>query len=227
MPMKFTNTDQATSRGVKLLAHGESGAGKTRMIKTLADGGHSPVIISAEGGTLSLRDVSIPVIEVATLADVQEAYRFVRDSDDAKGFDWVCVDSLSEILEVVLIDEKSKTNDPRQAYGAVIDHGQELVRDFRDLMGRNVYFSAKQEVQRDEHGRTFFGISAPGSKLSQKIPYLLDEVFALRVWEEDGEVRRMLQTGPDGRHQAKDRSGALEFLEPPDLAAIARKIVGE
>ena len=226
MPMTFTNTDQATSRGVKLLVHGESGAGKTFMIRTLLER-HSPVIISAEGGTLSLRDVSIPVIEVANMADVQEAYRFVRDSEEAKGFDWICVDSLSEILEVLLADEKERSPDPRQAYGAVIDHGQSLVRDFRDLQGRNVYFSAKQDFVKDDHGRSFFSLSAPGSKLQQKIPYLLDEVFALRVWEEESQVKRMLQTGPDGRYQAKDRSGALEFMEPPDLAHIAAKIVGD
>lgn len=224
MSINFTNTDKAISRGVKLLVHGESGAGKTYMVRTLLDG-HSPVIISAEGGTLSLRDVSIPVIEVANVADVREAYKFIRDSSEAAQFDWVCIDSLSEVLEVLLADEKEKTADPRQAYGAVIDAGQQLVRSFRDLQGRNVYFSAKQDFVKDDHGRSFFSLSAPGSKLAQKIPYLLDEVFALRVWEEDGEVKRMLQTGPDGRYQAKDRSGALEFMESPNLAAIARKII--
>ena len=224
--MKFTSTDKALDRGCKVIVHGESGAGKTYLIKSLLDAGHSPVIISAEGGNLCLRGVSIPVIEVSSLAEVQEAYRFLRDSDDAKAFDWIAIDSLSEILEVLLGDLKAATQDPRAAYGDLIDKGLQLVRDFRDLP-RNVYFAAKQEfVKGSDGGRSFFSLSAPGSKLPQQLPFLVDEVFALRVWEEDGVVKRMLQTGADGRYQAKDRSGVLDFLEPADLGAIAAKIHG-
>lgn len=226
MGLHFTNTDEALLRGQKYLVHGEAGAGKTRMISTLVDGGHSPVILSHEGGTLSLRDYSIPVIEVSSIKDVRDAFKFIRSSTEAEGFDWVCVDSLSEILEVLLADLKKGVTDPRQAYGEVIDDGLDLVRSFRDLP-RNVYFSAKQEFGRDEGGRSFFRASAPGQQLPQKLPYLFDEVFTLRVFEEDGEVQRCLQTSADGRYSAKDRSGALELFEPADLSHIASKITGD
>ena len=35
---------------------------------------------------------------------------------------------------------------------------------------------------------------------------------------------RALQTQPDFQYGAKDRSGALDAFEPPNLAAIAAKI---
>lgn len=227
MTIRFTKTSEAhEARGLKCFIYGESGAGKTYMARTLTDGG-SPVIISAEGGTLSLRDVSIPVIEVGSVQDVREAYKFIRDSDDAKGFDWVYIDSLSEICELVLADEKQKSSDPRQAYGAVIDHGTEIVRAFRDMEGRNVVMTGKLTKQKDEmSGRVLYMPSFPGAKLAQAIPYLFDEVFALRAFADDDGVRRGLMTAGDGQWIAKDRSGALDPIEPADLMHIARKIAG-
>jgi hypothetical protein len=41
----------------------------------------------------------------------------------------------------------------------------------------------------------------------------------------DGNPTRALQTGPDYQYQAKDRSGALDLFEPPNLGDIAKKIL--
>ena len=41
-----------------------------------------------------------------------------------------------------------------------------------------------------------------------------------------GEEQRWLQTAPDSRHHAKDRSGVLDAREYPDLSNIAQKIMG-
>jgi hypothetical protein len=185
------------------------------------------VIISAEAGLLSLRNTDIPVIEVATLQDVQDAYQFITESADAKDFQWVCLDSISEIAEVVLANEKKNTKDPRQAYGALQEHMATLIRAFRDLPEKNVYFSCKQERQKDESsGSNLYFPSMPGQKLGQGLAYYFDEVFALRVEKDtDGNPYRALQTSRDFNYEAKDRSGALEMFEPPSLAAIAAKIV--
>ncbi|MGJ7508705.1 ATP-binding protein [Variovorax sp. GT1P44] len=214
--------DAATSQGIKLLVHGPAGAGKTRLAAT-APG--KAIIISAEAGLLSLRDVDIAVIEVTSIGDVHEAYAFLQ-SDEGKVYDWVCIDSISEIAEVVLNTEKKATKDPRQAYGALAEQMTDLVRAFRDLPGRNVLMTAKQERIKDEQtGAVLYGPSAPGQRMSQALPYFFDEVFALRVEKDaEGNTTRWLQTGRDFTHEAKDRSGALEMFELPDLAAIAQKI---
>jgi phage nucleotide-binding protein len=225
MAIKLTSTRQAAGQnGIKVLVHGPAGAGKTMLCATT----EAPtVIISAEAGLLSLRNTDIPVIEVATLQDVQDAYQFITESADAKDFQWVCLDSISEIAEVVLANEKKATKDPRQAYGALQEHMATLIRAFRDLPGRNVYFSCKQERIKDEQtGAIFYGPSLPGQKLGQGIAYFFDEVFALRVEKEaDGNPYRALQTSRDFNFEAKDRSGALDPFEPPNLAAIAAKIL--
>ena len=97
MAIKLTTTAQAArDSGLKLLVHGPAGAGKTTLCATT---GEPTVIISAEAGLLSLRGHDIPVIEVGSIEDVHEAYRFVAESADARDFRWVCLDSISEIAE--------------------------------------------------------------------------------------------------------------------------------
>lgn len=226
MAIRLTTTAQAAvDNGIKVLVHGPAGAGKTSLCGTT---GEPTVIISAEAGLLSLRGHDIPVIEVKSLADVHEAYKFITTSEDAKAFKWVCLDSISEIAEVCLTYEKSKTKDPRQAYGALQDEMGALIRAFRDLPGKNVYFSCKQERKDDQMtGANMYFPSLPGSKLGQGIGYFFDEVFALRVERDaDGNVSRWLQTGRDFQYEAKDRSGALDQFEPCDLSLIAKKITG-
>lgn len=225
MAIKLTTTrESAKLNGIKCLVYGTAGSGKTTLSSTT---GGSPVIISAEAGLLSLRHFDIPVIEVSTIGDVQDAYRFVLESDEARGFDWVCLDSISEIAEVVLAAEKAATKDPRQAYGALQDQMNALIRAFRDLPGRNVLMTAKLERIKDEQsGSMQFGPSMPGQKLGQGIGYYFDEVFALRVEKDaEGQPTRWLQTQPDHNYLAKDRSGALEQFERPELAAIAARIL--
>ena len=225
MAIKLTNTkDSARMNGIKVLCHGPAGAGKTSLCATT---GGTPIIISAEAGLLSLRNHDIPVIEVQSIADVHEAYAFIAQSDEGKQFDWVCLDSISEIAEVVLNYEKKNAKDPRAAYGLLAEQMTDLIRAFRDLPERNVFFSCKQERAKDEQtGSMLYYPSLPGNALKQGISFFFDEVFALRV-EPDAENKpqRWLQTGRDFNYEAKDRSGALDQFEPPSLSHIAQKIL--
>lgn len=224
MAIKLTTTKEAARvNGVKICVYGQSGAGKTRLCATT---GEPTVIISAEAGLLSLRELDMPVIEVASIGDVHDAYRFINESADARDFRWVCLDSVSEIAEVVLANEKAATKDPRRAYGELADRMMELLRAFRDIPGRNVYMSAKLERTKDEAtGAMLYAPSMPGQRLGQQLPYMFDFLFALRVEKDpEGNPTRWLQTAGDLQYIAKDRSGALDQFEPPDLAAIAAKI---
>jgi hypothetical protein len=224
MAINLTSTkDSAALNGLKFLVHGPAGAGKTKLCATT---GEPTVIISAESGLLSLRDVDIPVIEVKTLDQLYEAYDFVVNSAEGQAFKWVCLDSISEIAEVVLNHEKKVAKDPRQAYGALAEKMTDLIRAFRDLPGRNVYFSCKQERAKDEQtGAMLYYPAMPGNMLKQGVGYFFDFVFALRV-EKDAEDKptRWLQTSRDYNYEAKDRSGSLDMFESPDLAAIAAKV---
>jgi phage nucleotide-binding protein len=223
MAISVKTTGSLAANGVKLLVYGQAGAGKTTMIKTLPD----PIILSAEGGLLSIRDADLPYIEIADLDTLREAYAWLAGSDEAKAYQSVALDSISEIAEVVLSAEKRATKDLRQAYGAMQEQVADIIRAFRDLPGRHVYMSAKLEKTQDELGRVLYSPSMPGNKTGQALPYFFDEVLALRVEKDaEGVIQRALMCDSDGLWLAKDRSGKLDMWEAPDLGAIIAKIQG-
>ncbi len=141
MAISLKRTKEIINRGVKVLVYGPAGAGKTRLIPTL----ENPVILSAEGGLLSIQGFDVPYIEIDSMDTLREAYMWLTDSEEGQAFKSVALDSISEIGEVVLSFEKKATKDPRAAYGAMQDQMSEMIRAFRDLPGRHVYFSAKLE----------------------------------------------------------------------------------
>lgn len=226
MTLQFSTTDkEAVSQGVKVLVYSESGVGKTVLCATAP----KPIILSAESGLLSLKRFKIPVIKIATLADLEEAYQWLLSGKQgADQFETICLDSLTEMGEVILANAKKTVKDPRQAYGELIEKVTGLTKKFRDLPGKNVYMSAKMEKSKDEiSGMTLFAPAMPGQKMGQALPYLFDEVFNLRVLQTAAGVKyRALITQPDLQYVAKDRSGVLEPIEPPDLAKVFQKING-
>jgi phage nucleotide-binding protein len=224
MAINVKTTGSLAANGVKVLVYGQAGAGKTSLIKTLP----SPIVLSAEGGLLSIQDADLPFIEITSMTELQEAYTWLTSSDEAKAYKSVALDSISEIAEVCLNTEKKATKDPRQAYGAMQEQMADIIRAFRDLPGRHVYMSAKLEKTQDEMGRVLYSPSMPGNKTGQALPYFFDEVLALRVEKDgDGNTQRALMCDSDGLWLAKDRSGKLDAWEAPDLSAVIAKIGGK
>lgn len=223
MAINLRSTKGLHANGVKLLVYGNAGAGKTSLIPTLP----TPVVFSAEGGLLSIADADVSFVEVSSYDTLMEAYKWVTESDEAKHFESIALDSISEIAEVVLNHEKKIAKDPRQAYGAMQEQMSDIIRAFRDIPNKHVYFTAKCEKATDETGRILYAPSMPGNKTGQQLPYFFDEVLALRVEkDQEGIAQRALMCDSDGIWQAKDRSGKLDTWEASDLGAIIRKIGG-
>jgi len=223
MAINLKSTGSMSANGVKLLVYGQAGAGKTSLIKSLPH----PIVLSAEGGLLSIQDADLPYIEITSMADLKEAYEWVT-GEHGSNFKSVALDSISEIAEVVLNHEKKVNKDPRAAYGAMQEQMADIIRAFRDLPGKHVYMSAKLEKTQDEMGRVLYAPSMPGNKTGQSLPYFFDEVLALRVEKDsEGNTQRALMCDTDGLWLAKDRSGKLGAWEAPDLGEIIAKIGGK
>jgi len=238
MALNFSTASQESAgNGIKVLVYGGSGVGKTVLTATLPN----PVLISAESGALSLREANLrrlfgddqsicynmPIITIRTADDLRDVHLWCTQSAEAKNFQSIGLDSISEIGEVVLNNAKRQVKDPRQAYGDLIEQMETAIRAFRDLPGKNVLVSAKMEPMKDElSGVVKYGPSMPGAKLGPKLPYFFDEVFRLGINKDpQGKEYRFLQTQPDLQYEAKDRSGALLITEPPHLHYIFNKII--
>ena len=63
MAISVKTTGSLAAGGVKLLVYGQAGAGKTSLIKSLPN----PIVLSAEGGLLSIQDADLPYIEISDM----------------------------------------------------------------------------------------------------------------------------------------------------------------
>ena len=231
MTFQITTIDDALEdNGLKICVHGPAGSGKTVLCATAKA---PTLIINTEGGLLSLKGAPdyIKTAKITSLPDLYLLYEHLNEMAmaDKREYDWIMLDSCSEIAEVVLSSEKKKAADPRQAYGELITEMLKLIKAFRDMPHYHVCMTFKQVRNKDSYsGMTSFGPSLPGQKLDNEIPYLYDEVFALRVEKDkDGKDYRILQTNRDIQYEAKDRSGKLGMWENPKLHEIYTKIYGE
>lgn len=240
MSVAFTTTAVAQAdRGVKLCVYGPAGYGKTMLNATLP----KPFIVSIEKGLLSLTreniervyganrpDIcyDIPVAEITSFSDMFEVFRFVRESKHAQDFESISLDSISDIAEVCLASAKKMFKDGRLAYADAAEKMQGMIRDFRDLPGKNVYFSAKRERDKDAaSGAMLYTAQMPSRQLTDALPHFFDEFFSLEITPKDaatGQSFRFLRTQPDPQFYAKDRSGRCAEIEEPHLGKIIAKI---
>lgn len=222
MAIKITSTKDAKGDGVKALVYGKAGIGKTKLMGTAPN----PIILSAEAGLLSLKDQDIPVILIETIEDVHEAYEMLTGPEGDK-YDTICLDSISEIAEVLLTHYKKTLKDGRQAYGTLNDDMNILIRHFRDIKGKNVIFSAKQmRVTDDDTGITSYNAMMPGKNLVNGLPFFFDLVLYMTMMTDEDGTFRALKTEAEFGHDAKDRSGELDAVEEPNLTKIFNKING-
>ena len=223
MAINLCSTSTLSGGFVKILTYGKAGVGKTRLISTL----ENPCVVAVESGLLSLASFEIPFITIRNSADVLEAHRWFKSSEEAKQFNVACLDSVSEMGEIILAEEMKLTTDGRRAYGQMGIKARAIINDFLELP-MHVYMTAHVSQVQDETGKILFGADMPGQAFGQKMPYKFDEFLALRVERDpQGNIHRALQTNEDGQWNAKDRSGKLNpAWEPPDLGQIIRKIGG-
>lgn len=229
--LEYSTTDDITGEAfIKMLIYGRSGVGKTLLAATAP----APMILSAEGGLLSLSKKNqikvfgtyknIEVVKIKTLADLDRAYE-LASNNQLGGAKTLFVDTITEIAEVLLTHAKQTVSDPRQAYGEMLDKIIITLKAFRDLPNYHVIFIAKEESMGSD-SETLYGPMMPGKKAGPQLPYLFDEVLRLGIGKlADGSQFHFLQTQPDLQFAAKDRSGSLEAMEKPDLTHIINKIL--
>jgi len=247
--MWSTIGEQATDSGIKTLVYGQAGVGKTVLCATLP----MPIVfVNAESGALSLREQNLfkifvehhgmhpdlatdraklvaksPSVLVRNGAELRRVHEdLLRNPTHYKS---VALDSLSEIAEAMLASIIPTTTNLQKAYGEMAATVDEYVRKFRNgLVGKHVCFTAKMEPTKDEvTGVIKWGPSFPGQQLGKLSPYWLDETFFMGVWTDPTNQQpsqRFLLTQPDQNYTAKDRSGALNLMEQPDLSYIIEKI---
>lgn len=226
MALKIIKATEVAKSKLSLLIYGLSGSGKTCLARTLG----KTLVINAEAGTLSLAGATnIDIVDVPDWRAMQViAAELARGA--ANEYQWIVIDSLSEIAEKAILSLKETNKNGLAAYGEMNDTIIKMVRFFRDSIASNVVFLSKSEYDKDEEsGRMMWRPSFPGKRLLVDIPYLLDEVFYLQASEskEAAKITRRLVCNGSEKVAAKDRSGQLSLVEPAHLGYIEAKIRGQ
>jgi hypothetical protein len=103
----------------------------------------------------------------------------------------------------------------------------DIVNQLYYMPQKHVYLIAKQAVY-DEGGiqkkRPFF----PGQDLNVKVPHMYDEVLHFGLVNVPGQPKPVvgIRCQESFDIMARDRSGKLNEIEPPDLSAIFLKCMG-
>ncbi len=227
MAIEVTSTKGAANRsGIKMLVVGPSGSGKTNLARSTG----KTIIISAEGGDLTLNDVAVDSIRVTNLSELKEAFAYVRDH--TADYDTVVIDSITEIGEMVVADLKKEPEfasmkDSMKLWMRFTDIMLAIAKSFRDLDGINVLILALPENVKVGYDDKILPL-IPAKKVQAKLGSLYDEVFLIKI---DEEGNREFVCAPTGEFDGKDRSSKLpqtmEYDKEKGLKPIFEMIKGE
>jgi energy-coupling factor transporter ATP-binding protein EcfA2 len=95
--------------------------------------------------------------------------------------------------------------------------------------GRNVVFVAVLEKHIDDFNIATWQPQLEGTKAKNELPAIVDEIISMVAIDfgDRRPVRSFVCTNPNQwGYPAKDRSGRLEQLEPPNLGALIEKLTG-
>lgn len=224
------------TESINMLVYGDSGSGKTVLAGTADE---KMLILATEKGLIAAKRQGSKAKgwKCSSWGDIDKAYKWLKDHPD-HGFEWVCIDSLSEFQQHMLrwiLDQAMAENASRDPdIPAIQDHQKwqnmykRYVRAFNDLPV-NMLYTATAFRKEDEEGEDLilpdilgkdYGISQWTCASMHVVAYL----SVRRKKETKEEFRRLLakRTGP---YFGKDRYNVLvPFVDNPTMPEISARI---
>lgn len=217
MALSINKTNNRNNTFVNIIVYGASGVGKTSLVKTLPS--KDTLVLSAEDGLLSLRDIEVDYVKVKSIADVMSV---IKDADCDK-YKNIVVDSITELSQNHFSYLKDKYPDPKMALKLWGDFTQDFQLMFKTLRGleKNVIALALPKETENEIGKIIKRPDVYG-KSSDRIIAWFDECFYMFI---DKENQRQFLTQSVETVMAKDRSGLFDKHIVPDLGKILSTIL--
>lgn len=207
--------------GVKSMVYGGPGSGKTPIMATAPN----PVMCIVEPGVLSLKKETFPAWEAYTAQRIDEFFKWILGSKEADNFDTLGIDSLSQMAEIILIEELTRCKDGRMAYGNMSRRVMDYINAIYFLPNKHTYLICKM-TSVDELGVIRKKPYFPGQDLNVKIPHLFDEILYAGKFSIPGAgIFPAFRTREAFDSMARDRSGMLDEYEQTNLTFIFNKIM--
>jgi hypothetical protein len=249
MALRIVTADERLSRAANkttVALFGPSGVGKTSLLGTLPPA--ETLCIDLEAGMKSVQGWPGDSIPIRCFPDALDIACLVGGPDLARlvaGKSFIFLDSMTDLTRQAMvwaktrpeaISEKTGRPDTRGAYGLLAREVIGLLKHLQHAPGKTTVMVGILEKATDEFGRTAWQPQMEGGKAARELPGIVDQVITLALFSRgaDGALQHDPQRGTERRLvcqagnrfglPAKDRSGRLAETEPPDLAALLRKI---
>ncbi len=219
--------DFARHFGVKAVVYGGPGSGKTPLINTAP----RPVMLACEPGLLSMRGSTVPTFQAFTPDLIDEFFKWLFGSNEAKNFDTIAVDSASQMAEIYLAGAEKGTSKSGNkmhglaAYGEMAKRTLEHLEPLYFMMHKHAYIICKQELSEEGNlkvKRPYF----PGNMLPASIPYKYDQVLHLDIQNIPGHGQyKAFRCIGTIDVMARDRTGQLSEFEPPNFGELIKKAI--
>lgn len=214
---------------VNILIYAEPGGGKTHFAGTSNDSPNtSPYLaIDIDGGmaTLLKRWPDTPTKPLRSIRELQTTYDELAKSVGQPDFPkTISLDNLSELqkldMNTVMVDTKNTAQNPdkvdiyvpsQREWGKSSERMRIIIRAFRDLPCNTIMLAHYAETKDERTGVVKMHPSLPG-KLKNELAGFFDIVGFLKVYTENGEVKREIQFAKTDRVAAKDRFDVLPQL---------------
>jgi hypothetical protein len=217
--------------GVKALAYGRAGSRKTPSLQTAP----RPLLLACEPGLGSLRGVQhVATYEATTIEKIDEFFKwFFSGSAELKNFDTLVIDSLSQLMDLILAKALAKYPHGKQAYGHLDEEGYDLVQKLYYTKEKHLFMIC-QYGQMEEDGQMVSRPMFPGQALNRKIPHLFDQILYFHQQQPPGYQYPIcaVRTRPTVQIMARDRFGRLdevEWADPttglPNLSQMFQKVM--
>lgn len=208
--------DFAIQFGAKCIIYGGAGTGKTPLISTAP----RPVLLAVEPGLLSMKSSTVPTWVAPTKARIDEFMKWFEGSAEAKNFDTLAIDSISQMCNIALDESTSKHG--LAQYGDMADYIMPYLKRLYYTKQKHLYLIAKEELTSDNKRRPSF----PGRFLPIEIPHLYDGIFRLaRVPIPNVGETLAFQCNPSMDVTARNRTGTLSDFEPPNFNDLVKKML--
>jgi hypothetical protein len=204
--------------GCKAIVYGPAGTGKTPIINSAP----RPVLLATEPGLLSMRNSEVPTWIAPTKDKIDEFFKWFELSAEAKKFDTLAVDSVSQMCEIALNDAKKRIKHGLQQYGDMADYIAPYLERLYFMPEKHMYLICKEEVQDSGYRRPYY----PGKQLAIQIPHRYDCIIRVaKVPIPNLGEQTAFQCNGTYDVMARNRTGDLADFEPPHFGEIVKKVM--
>jgi len=207
----------ARAYGCKTVCYGPPGSAKTPLVNTAP----KPIMLACEPGLLSMRGSNVPTYTAFDTKRIDEFFDWLTSSAEVKNFDTVCVDSISEMASIYLLDALKKNSHGMKAYGVMAENVEKQLRRLYFLPNKHTYLIAKQEIITETNYKRPY---MPGKYLPVSLPHMFDFILHLGVQNVPGMGQvKAFRCVESFDVMARNRTGNLNEFEPPHLEQLFTK----